>query len=116
MEGLNFVALMGEVCAEPYFSESQSNGVTKLTFTLVTKRPGKGSVHSEQHIIVAYDKVADSLRGRLNDGATVFVEGRLQTTQRATYVSVAVLAHKVFIINDKNTAAAKQSVFGLSNV
>lgn len=84
-EGLNKVQLIGNLGADPDLKYGAS-GAAVLRLRLATTerymdKSGERQERTEWHTVVFFGKRAEGLGRVLEKGATVYVEGRLQTRQ-----------------------------------
>ncbi len=83
MPELNFVTVAGNLTKAPIYRETSSNTPVVNFHIAVNRRYKDGQNQWQEDVcyvgIVAWNKLAESCKGRLNKGSAVLVEGELQS-------------------------------------
>lgn len=105
--GINKVLLLGQVTSDPFVNKTDKTE-SYVCFTLVTNEQVKKGMdnvlHSEYHHIKISDKLLQQEALNLEEGQTLFIEGKIQTTtiidaRRIKRYNLQVVAHKVELIS-----------------
>lgn len=82
MPELNSVIIAGNLTKDPIFRQT-TNGTPVVNFTIASNRKFKNNGKWQEDVcfvgIVAWNKLAESCRGRLQKGSAVLIDGELQS-------------------------------------
>ncbi len=82
MPELNSVIIAGNLTKDPIFRQT-TNGTPVVNFTIASNRKFKNNGKWQEDVcfvgVVAWNKLADSCRGRLQKGSAVLIDGELQS-------------------------------------
>ncbi len=82
MPELNSVIIAGNLTKDPVFRQT-TNGTPVVNFTIASNRKFKNNGKWQEDVcfvgVVAWNKLAESCRGRLQKGSAVLIDGELQS-------------------------------------
>jgi single-strand DNA-binding protein len=105
--GINKVLLLGQITGDPFINNT-NRSENYLCFMLVTneviKKGGDNVAHNEYHRIRMPEKLLQQESITLEEGQTIFVEGKIHTTtiideQRIKRYNLEIVASKVELIS-----------------
>jgi single-strand DNA-binding protein len=110
MASLNRVTIIGNLGGDPESRDTANS--TVCNFTVATSEKVNGEDQTEWHRVVAWGKTAEACQKYLSKGASVYVDGKIQTRKwekdGVTRYSTEIVARQVQFLGGKADSGQRQ--------
>jgi len=110
MASLNRVTIIGNLGGDPESRDTANS--TVCNFTVATSEKVNGEDQTEWHRVVAWGKIAEACQKYLSKGASVYVDGKIQTRKwekdGVTRYSTEIVARQVQFLGGKADGGQRQ--------